>query len=263
MNRPATNARNTDTPEPPAFTGERAGAKHANLYAFKRIYDLVSTEFGGVEKVVLDYGCGTGYGTFILSQHFASVTGVDVDAETVGHCQKEYADAANLRFEVLDPSSQPFPDASFDHIFSFQVFEHVPLDQIEDYAMYVWRMLKPGGTAIITTPNSRNYHGGHSGNPFHIKEYSHEEMVAFFERVLPPQQVSVSAVQDVLSTRVYTTLLRGSRNRIPKSVVGQLIRPFRLLEKRGILPTSFKNMRKTTRPERVIGSHYVEIRKPG
>ena len=246
----------------PATTGERAGPGHSNLYAFKRIYDLVAAEFGGkADKAVLDYGCGMGYGSYILSDHFSSVTAVDVDAATIAYCQQEYADATNLRFDELDPTRQPFPDESFNHIFSFQVFEHVPLDQVDDYTLNLWRMLKPGGTAIITTPNARNYHGGHSGNPFHIKEYTHAEMTAFFERMLPGKNVTVAAVQDVPSTRLYAATLRMSRNRIPQSIAAQLIRPLRLLEKKGLVSTSFRSMHKTKQPERVIGSHYVEIRK--
>lgn len=76
--------------------------------------------------------------------------------------------------DVLRP---PFADASFDTVVSTQVLEHVkePWTMVEQMA----RVLRPGGTAIVTTPFMYPFHA----DPHDYFRYTEEGMRHLFERV--------------------------------------------------------------------------------
>ena len=52
---------------------------------------------------------------------------------------------------VFDAATVPFGDAQFDAVFAGEVIEHVT--DVRQTLREWWRVLKPGGVAIITTPN--------------------------------------------------------------------------------------------------------------
>lgn len=241
------------------YTGERAMGSVTKLYDFVRIYKYVADRFGDKEAVVLDYGCGSGYGTSLLSHYFKRAFGVDVSTETIDFCKKNY-NKENLEFSVLDPFLQPFPNNSFDFIFSFQVFEHVPLDQVETYVKNVKNMLKPNGKAIITTPNCNNYHNNFSGNVFHVKEYSMSELEQIFSKHI--KDVSVLAVEDVLSTRINHIVRKKGKNSFISKLISKIITtPIRFLEMYSVVKVDNHKMIKTANVDRVVGSLMVEIHK--
>ncbi|MDQ1256006.1 MAG: hypothetical protein QG656_601, partial [Candidatus Hydrogenedentes bacterium] len=87
-------------------------------------------------KRVLDFGCGSGYGTARLAKAAASVIGVDASQPAIAYAQEHYR-ADNLKFRRIPPDcTLPFDDDTFDMAVSFQVIEHMP-----DVAAYL-RLLK-------------------------------------------------------------------------------------------------------------------------
>lgn len=101
------------------------------------------------ESVVLDLGAGAG----IVSQmNFrglaARVCGVDLDPRVE---QNPFLDEGR----VTDGQSIPYPDASFDLVFSDNVLEH--LDEPDKVFAEVWRVLRPGGLFLFKTPNKWHY----------------------------------------------------------------------------------------------------------
>ena len=72
-------------------------------------------------KRVLDYGCGSGYGSYFLSEKAKSVIGVDINPDAVLMAQKNYV-SENLSFSEI----KSLNEKDFDVITSFQVVEHVP-----------------------------------------------------------------------------------------------------------------------------------------
>jgi 2-polyprenyl-3-methyl-5-hydroxy-6-metoxy-1,4-benzoquinol methylase len=124
------------------------------------------------DKVVLDYGCGSGYGTALLSQHASHVIGVDTEEDVIDFCNRTIK-SSKLAFSKVDSdSSIPFNDKAFDVIVSFQVIEHV--NDVRRYLLELKRVLKDNGVLFITTPN-RKYRLLPFQKPWnkqHLREYS-------------------------------------------------------------------------------------------
>lgn len=124
------------------------------------------------DKKVLDYGCGSGYGSHMLSMNAASVTGVDISKEAVDFASKEYR-AHNLNFKTI----AELGNEKFDVITSFQVIEHVPDDK--KYTSALKQLLNPGGIVIISTPDKKHRLFNYIQQPwniFHLKEYTPESL---------------------------------------------------------------------------------------
>jgi 2-polyprenyl-3-methyl-5-hydroxy-6-metoxy-1,4-benzoquinol methylase len=138
--------------------------RRANSYAIISLY-LFAAELAGRCKQVLDLGCGTGFGTYVLAAKTQAdtVVGIDLDEHAVKWGQTRYP-RANLtirRQDVGAPELDSHQD-SFDLVFCSNVMEHV-----SDYNAVLKRvhgLLRPGGLYFQVTPSS-----GHSrGNKYHI-----------------------------------------------------------------------------------------------
>lgn len=123
------------------------------------------------DKIVLDAGCGSGYGSEMLIKAGAKkVYGVDICPESIEYCRTHHKQA-NLVFQVGDLTKIDFPDQTFDLICAFEVIEH-----IEDYKRAMrefYRVLKPNGLLIISTPNKAIYSPWTKKPfyPFHYQEF--------------------------------------------------------------------------------------------
>lgn len=123
------------------------------------------------DSSILDMGFGEGYGTANLSNYFKNVVGLEIEEYAVKHAIEKYQ-SENCHYMIYDGSNVPFGNESFDRVTSFHVIEHVKND-----AMYVheaWRVLKPGGILMVTTPNRalRLDDGQKPWNRFHLREYN-------------------------------------------------------------------------------------------
>lgn len=123
---------------------------------------------------VLDYGCGTGYGTALLAESAARVVGVDIDEDTLAYARGSHRQP-NLSFRCVPPAESgplPFDAASFDTVVSFQVIEHI--SAVQACFSEIDRVLRPGGHVLIATPDrtSRLFAFQKPWNRFHVTEYS-------------------------------------------------------------------------------------------
>jgi ubiquinone/menaquinone biosynthesis C-methylase UbiE len=97
---------------------------------------------------VLEVGCGIGLDSARMTRHGLRVTAIDltvVGASTANRrAQTGKFDATYL---CADAEHLPFPDATFDYVYSFGVMHHAPDTQrcVEE----AYRVLRPGGQALI------------------------------------------------------------------------------------------------------------------
>lgn len=119
-------------------------------------------------KHILDFGCGSGYGSFGLSKVAKQVTAVDISAEAVEYAATHYTNK-NLKYCLITD----LKDETFDVITSFQVIEHVSNDR--KYLETLKKHLKTGGCLLLSTPDKsvRLYrYIQKPWNIFHLKEYT-------------------------------------------------------------------------------------------
>lgn len=123
---------------------------------------------------VLDIACGTGYGIGFLKQQGSFITGVDINIEAALEAKKECGAKAGVL--LGDGLGLPFANETFDVITSFETLEH--LQKRANFLSELNRVLRQKGLLILSTPNA-NYTkpvNGRPSNPFHIHEYTPDEL---------------------------------------------------------------------------------------
>ena len=98
---------------------------------------------------ILDVGCGTGHLAAEFIRRGYQAWGTDLAEAMVQYARHHYDPE---RFQVADIEQMPFPDNNFDGIVCLGVVEYLATDDAALREM--WRVLKPGGYAVITTPSS-------------------------------------------------------------------------------------------------------------
>lgn len=185
-------------------------------------------------KKVLDIACGTGYGVAYLCKSAEYVVGIDVDPEAALEASKQLQ--INSSVLLGDGLAIPFPDQTFDVITSFETIEH--LTRRKEFLEELFRVLKVEGRLVLSTPNA-NYTNPVDGiptNPFHVFEYSPEELVEELEEVFVLEEFKGQSIDPSIGIPPFF----DAQRRLPKDPVTQ----FRLLCWKAFnkLPFSFREM---------------------
>lgn len=129
-------------------------------------------------KRVLDIACGTGYGSYSLSDLAVSVVGVDISQEAIDEARQDFR-RENLRFvcgAAEDPSTAPA--SAFDVICSFETIEHLGDTERQAYLKNLANWLAEDGTLLLSTPNKRvtSPFSEKPGNTFHVLEFTAKKL---------------------------------------------------------------------------------------
>lgn len=131
---------------------------------------------------VLDIGCGFGETLGYHAERGCDVYGVEADENI-----RRISDIYGFRVHVglFDPDS--YPRDFFDYVTMDQVIEHMsdPVETLQGVA----RVLKPGGVAVLSTPNADGWGARRFGSrwlhwhvPYHLHHFSVRSMGLTAER---------------------------------------------------------------------------------
>ncbi len=116
----------------------------------RRFGELVG-ELIGPQSTVLDFGAGRGaLEELSFKDRAAKVVGVDADEAVLQNPHLDEAKVLRLPEGVI-----PYPEGSFDLVFSNNVLEHLAAP--EGSLKEILRVLKPGGVFLAKTPNKAHY----------------------------------------------------------------------------------------------------------
>ena len=167
---------------PLALTGERTlpDIPEEN-YWYRRhlaVYEWIAERCAG--RRVVDMACGEGYGTAVLARRAPWVTGVEANPEAFEHARLKYSEpGVTFARDMVERYAE-----ECDAVVFLQTIEHVqdPAAVLRGFRA----MLRPGGIAFVSTPNVLTLApegAERSGNPWHIREYRHEEFRGLCEGV--------------------------------------------------------------------------------
>ncbi len=129
---------------------------------------------------LLELGCGEGRGVELLAPLSEKYVALDKIDEVIARLKSKYPEL-DFRQSVFPPFND-IADNSFDTIVSFQVIEHIKADG--DFLSEIHRVLKPGGKAVLTTPNIKKTL---TRNPWHVREYTANQLTElakkYFDKV--------------------------------------------------------------------------------
>lgn len=137
-------------------------------------------------ETVLDAGCGSGYGSWILAQTAKRVGGVDVDAPIIESAKKDWI-KSNLSYAVVDLGKDELPDC--DVLVSIEVPEHINglehfIEQAQKHTKRLMFLCAPvGGTSHAYTEKQKATPAGENNdfnNVGHLVElFSNDEWSEF------------------------------------------------------------------------------------
>ncbi|MCK6616498.1 MAG: class I SAM-dependent methyltransferase [Cyclobacteriaceae bacterium] len=156
---------------------------------------------------VLEIGCGEGRGVALLSKKAESFTAVDKLDEALAKLRIKFPQAKFIAMNL--PPLTGLPDNAFDCVVSFQVIEHIKNDRL--FLQEIHRLLKPGGVALITTPNRKM---SLTRNPWHVREYLADELTALAASVF--SQVEMKGITGNEKVMAYYEQNRQAVRRITR-----------------------------------------------
>ncbi len=124
---------------------------------------------------ILEVGCGEGRGLETLSPFCTSYTALDKNKALLDQLATKYPS-----YKFIETNVPPFSGIDsnqFDCVIAFQVIEHINKDDF--FVKEIHRVLKPGGKAIITTPNIDLTL---TRNPWHEREYTAKQLTDLLKK---------------------------------------------------------------------------------
>lgn len=133
---------------------------YRHLFAYRYASQLINGS-------VIEIGCGDGYGIDHIIDKCDLFVAIDKKGGSLSVNSKKSFDY----FKIVLPYLTNIPSNIFDFAICYQVIEHIQEDEV--LLKEIYRVLKPGGTLLLTTPNRLR---SVTRNPWHVKEYTVEEL---------------------------------------------------------------------------------------
>ncbi len=138
--------------------GTKEFFEEIEIYRFEKLHYLpLIVDFNGYPgQKILDVGCGVGNDLSRFSRGGADVFGIDLAEHSIELARTNFSQRGlNGQFEVMDGERMQFADNSFNLVYCHTVLHFTPSPQYMVNEIY--RVLKPGGQAIIMTVNRHSW----------------------------------------------------------------------------------------------------------
>lgn len=100
--------------------------------------------------IFLDIGCGPGRIASFVIPKVKAYYGIDIHPELIGIAEEHYKDYPNVFFAKNDGHGMSmFKDDYFDYVYERLMFIHIPKDNIIEYLLDSYRVLKLGGFLYV------------------------------------------------------------------------------------------------------------------
>ncbi len=138
--------------------------EHRSRYRF-------AAQFAAGQRI-LDVASGAGFGLQMLRRAQSRPIGLDYDAAALHEIRSL---EVNARLVRADATCLPLASATIDLVVSFETLEHV--SDARAMVLEIRRVLKRGGRLVLSTPNRAfGPPERHTSNPFHITEFTADEL---------------------------------------------------------------------------------------
>lgn len=163
-----------------AFDDETSSMIHEQLARLK----FAELNIPMKDKRILDYGCGTGYNSYYISQRQSpnKVVGVDILDQCIEYCKKHYT-SSKTEYHVQDALIYNPRLGLFDLVISCEVIEHIRDQNL--FLTVLNKYLQADGFAFISTPNKGLFSFGKESsfiNKTHVKELFFDEFNELLNR---------------------------------------------------------------------------------
>lgn len=210
------------------------GHDHFWLKAKTELINQLCTRGADGKKLsILSVGAGTGEDLAALAS-IGDVHAIDIDQQALDLIP----DHLIVEKKCADARDVPYADNTFDMVVAFDVLEHV--DQDQKMVDELYRILRPGGRAVITVPAFNALFSGHDRALCHhrrynkpmirklFKDFKHQELSYWFFFLFP-----IAAISRLLAKKNSSS----SMGRVPSVINNffyRLLRTENWLIRRGI-----------------------------
>lgn len=153
---------------------------------------------------VLDFPCGSGYGSEFLKVFDVHYDGQDIDPATIAYAQHVYG-SDKARFKIGDLSVPKLNREIYDTIGCIEGLEHIGLRHQGQLIEKFTKALKKGGNLIVSSPENPSGVSGQSvDNPYHKGELIKSDFLSLLHERFNPEDVDLVTYQSSLTTRAVT-----------------------------------------------------------
>jgi len=163
--------------------GERpAEEDQSSISRSKKRYETAIKFLTTGSKIIVDFGCGLGYGYEIINHYALSYTGIDKSKEVIEEARKKHnLDGLDSFYHIKEISE--LKEFKYNFFIALEVLEHLEKEEIEKLLKIVSN--NTDTSAYFTTPNG-NFYPYHPETKekrygHHLWHYTHGELENLFK----------------------------------------------------------------------------------